>query len=212
MNERVTLSDIRQQEREARKQLIVDAAKRVFATRPYDRVRMKEIAEEAGMATSSLYTYFTSQEDLFLEASLGETRTLTTQLEEMIHTDDGAVEKLHIIIDTFIDYIARHDSYFRMQVLFMTFGNLSNESLESMNSAMRRAFDLFDELFRELHYDGEVRHLSHFFFAALNGILVTYRKFPGHDEEETIRYMKRLGTELKEMILARCGNGSGMKK
>jgi len=54
MKEKNTLNKLREQERGVRRNLIMDAAERVFATKPFDKVSMSEIAEEAGMATSSI--------------------------------------------------------------------------------------------------------------------------------------------------------------
>ena len=42
-----TFKNLKAAEKEARKQLIIDAAERVFAHKPHDRVSMKEIAAEA---------------------------------------------------------------------------------------------------------------------------------------------------------------------
>lgn len=202
MARRDVLNRLKEQERETRKNLILDAAERVFATKPYDKVSIKEIADEAGMAPSSIYTYFTGQETLFLDASIRETDILTQKFRDIIARPASPEERLGLAIDAFVDYIARNESYFRMQVLFMTHGSLTEESLERMNAAMREAFSVLDGLFTGLRFRGKVRKLTHFLFAALNGILVTYRKLPGRDEEKVIAYMKELGCLLKELIVA----------
>jgi AcrR family transcriptional regulator len=67
MPEKTTFNNLRLKERQIRMDLIIDAAQQVFAVRPYDKVSMKEIAEEAGISAASIYTYFTNQEALFTE-------------------------------------------------------------------------------------------------------------------------------------------------
>lgn len=201
MAEKDTLSKLKEQERKQRKNLIIDAAERVFSTKPYDKVSMREIAEEAGIGTSSIYTYFPNQENLFLESALREINTFTAKMIKIKEENISNEAKLDQLINSFIDYIATHESYFRMMVLFMTQGNLHPDSLASLNAIMRDVFDCFDNFFTNLSYKGNVRKLSHFFFATLNGILVTYRKLPGRDEKEVIKYMKELGAILKEMII-----------
>ncbi len=76
MLEKDTLSKLKEQEREARKNLIMDAAERVFANKPYNKVSLREIADEAGIGTSSIYTYFPNQETLFVETLVRETTNL----------------------------------------------------------------------------------------------------------------------------------------
>ena len=42
---------------EVREDLIIDAARTVFGSKTYDKVSMQEIANAAGIAKSSIYTY-----------------------------------------------------------------------------------------------------------------------------------------------------------
>lgn len=46
--------------------LILDAAERVFAARGYPATTVKDVAQEAGVATGTVYLYFPSKEELFL--------------------------------------------------------------------------------------------------------------------------------------------------
>jgi AcrR family transcriptional regulator len=49
---------------EARRQSILDAAVRIFATRGVAAATMAEIAEEAGLSAGAIYRYFESKQDL----------------------------------------------------------------------------------------------------------------------------------------------------
>ena len=70
-----TLAKLRDEERETRKDLIVDAAVRLFAAKSYHRVGMREIAAEAGMSPATIYRYFSDRDELFVEALLRESRS-----------------------------------------------------------------------------------------------------------------------------------------
>jgi AcrR family transcriptional regulator len=63
-----------------RKQRIVDAAARLFSARPYAKVQMADVAREAGVAKPTLYRYFATKEELFLEALDG----LLSELERRV--------------------------------------------------------------------------------------------------------------------------------
>ncbi|MCP4137169.1 MAG: TetR/AcrR family transcriptional regulator [bacterium] len=206
MAEKSTLNKLKTQERELRRNLIMDAAEKVFSTQPFNKVSMREIADEAGIATSSIYTYFPNQESLFVETTLREANVLINELNGIIQAEKDHAINVEKVISSFIDYISSHDSYFRMMVVFMTHGNLTPDSLEKLNSTMRKALDMFDALFKEIQFQGNVRMMSHFFFAALNGILVTFRKLPGRTEEEVLAHMKDVGNLFKAMILAMSGD------
>ena len=65
MNRKNTLTRLKAKEREHRQALIIDAAREVFGQKTYDKASMAEIAKTAGIAKSSIYTYFKSQEELY---------------------------------------------------------------------------------------------------------------------------------------------------
>ncbi len=196
-----TLEKLKSEERQNRKNLIIDAAERVFGGRPFDKVSMREIAFEAGIAVSSIYTYFPNQESLFLEAVLRDSNRLLDEIQVIIDSGIQGESAIDRVIDTFIEFISHHDSYYRMMVVFMTHGNLNPESLEKLNAVVLRGLKMFEPIFMNTGYGGNVRLLSHYFFAMLNGILVTFRKFPGRSDKVIIAHMKRVGKIFTRLLV-----------
>lgn len=200
MGKKNILNVLKEKERETRKNLILDAAERQFATKPFDKVSMKEIANEAQLSKSSIYNYFHSQEELFIEVALRDTDIL---LDELVHVMNNNREpSIAYIIDAFIDFFINHDSIFRMSSLFMLLGNLSNESLSKVNPVLRKLMEVFDAVIIKMNYKGDVRLLSHTLFSALSGILISYKNYPSRSEEEKIKHMKKIGNNILDMITA----------
>jgi AcrR family transcriptional regulator len=191
MPEKTTFNNLRLKERQIRQDLIIDAAQQVFAVRPYDKVSMKEIAEAAGISVASIYTYFANQEALFTEAFLRDTKTLVEMLNKEISKNQNV--DLQKVINAFIDYFTEHDAYCRMMGNFMLNGQIGSESLDKLNSVIREILDSFDIIFKKMGYQDNIRLQSHVFFAFLNGLLISFRKYPGRDEKEVVAHMKRLG-------------------
>jgi AcrR family transcriptional regulator len=196
-----TLNNLRLKERQVRTDLIIDAAQQVFAVKPYDKVSMKEIAEEAGISVASIYTYFANQEALFTEAFLRDTKTLIETLNKDISKNQKA--DLQMVINAFIDYFTEHDAYCRMMGNFMLNGQIGPESLEKLNSVLREILDSFDILFKKMGYQDNIRLHSHIFFAFLNGLLISFRKYPGRDEMEVATHMKLLGKIVADQFQAK---------
>jgi AcrR family transcriptional regulator len=195
-------SQLKTKEREDRQNLIIDAAERVFSTKPFNKVSMREIADEAGIAPSSMYTYFPNQESLFVEATIRDSNRLADNMELMFENseNDDPARILDRVIEAFIDYISQNDSYFRMMVIFMTVGSLNPESLQKLNEVVRRGFDLFERVFTMMGYKGDTRILAHYSFAMLNGILVTFRKLEGRSDEVIVEHMKRVGRVFRQLV------------
>ncbi len=195
-----TLIKMKSKEREDRKDLIIDAAERVFSTKPFNKVGMREIAEEAGISPSSIYTYFPNQEALFVEATIRDSVLLIEAVTDIIEKTEEVAVLPDRVFETFLEFISTHDSYFRMMVVFMTVGSLNKDSLERLNEVVSRGFDVFEGVFRLMGYRGNTRILSHFFFSMLNGILVTFRKLEGRSEEEITEHMKRVAGVFSELL------------
>ena len=193
-------SQLKTKEREDRQNLIIDAAERVFSNKPFNKVSMREIADEAGIAPSSIYTYFPNQESLFVEATVRDSNRLADGMEIMFNSNEDPARILDRVIEAFIDYISQNDSYFRMMVIFMTVGSLNPDSLQKLNEVVRRGFDLFERVFIMMGYRGDTRILAHYSFAMLNGILVTFRKLEGRSDEEIVEHMKRVGRVFRELV------------
>jgi len=198
MKGKTAFARLKEQEKEARKDLILDAAQRVFAAKPFGKVSMRDIAKEADISPPSIYTYFSDQETLFIEAALKGTQDMMDAFAAtMNRAGDFSLDQ---VAETFIRYLTEHDVYFRMMAHFGLHASVSTASLEKLKAMERSALDTFDFAFRKLGASGDVRTLSHTFFASLNGILITYRRNPGRSEEEALAHMLRLAKVLCKLF------------
>ena len=198
MDKKNAFNGLRKREREARKDIIVDAAERLFALKPFNRVSMRDIASEAGISPASIYRYFPDQQTLFVEAFLRGAKKIIDILGETINRKGELC--IENAAEQFIDYLTVNDQYFRMMTHFMLDGSLSKESLESLNQQARSLIDQFDNLFRRVMPDSNPRLLSHAFFAAMNGILITFRDYPGRSRAEVSCHMKLIGRMMARMF------------
>ena len=187
MKQKKTFSHLKSEAKLARQELIIEAAERVFAVKPFNKINIRDIAKEAGISHASIYRYFPDQQSLFVEAFLQGANEITLTLEGLIEgTKTPDVIK---ISDAYITYLMDNDQYFRMMTHFMLDGSLSPEKIEKLNTTERQIFDQFDRLFRKMKSPEPVRLLSHAFFAALNGVLITFRNYPGRTNKAVRQHM-----------------------
>ncbi len=199
---KTAFSRLKEQEKRARQDVIVDAAQRVFAVKPFNKVSIRDIAREAGISHASIYRYFPDQQTLFVEAFLRGAKEIVQVLDDIVQSiEEGDVEK---VTEEFISYMIANDQYFRMMTHFMLDGSLSADMVEKLNAAERLLFVEFDKLFRKMATTGEkdVRLISHAFFAALNGVLITFRNYPGRNREDVTRHMRRIAGIIADKFKA----------
>ena len=176
------MNKLKQEERELRRNLIIDAAQKIFGTKTYDKASMREIAREAGMAVSSIYTYFENQEILFVQAILRETNELLDEMDAMVAGDTHI--DIESLMNRYLDFYIDHENHWRMITHFFLFGNISTQASKRLNNVARRILSIFDRIFEKMDYGGDVHLLSHAFFSCLSGILISFRKYPGRNDEE----------------------------
>ncbi len=196
---RNTLNKLKQQEREIRENLIVDAARTVFGSKTYDQVSMNEIAKAAGIAKSSIYTYFPNQEALFVETAFRDTGKFIAALKKRVQAERPP--SLAAFMDDYLDYHIEHDAHWRMITHFALHGNIGEASAEKLNQISRQVMDLLETVLKKFDYKGDTRLLSHTLFAALSGIMISFRKYPGRTEAARIAHMKRIAKLMERMLL-----------
>ena len=196
---RNTLNKLKQQEREIRENLIVDAARTVFGSKTYDQVSMNEIAKTAGIAKSSIYTYFPNQEALFVETAFRDTGKFIAALKKRVQEERSP--SLETFINDYLDYHIEHDAHWRMITHFALHGNIGEASAEKLNQISRQVMDLLETVLKKFDYKGDTRLLSHTLFAALSGIMISFRKYPGRTESARIAHMKRIAKLVERMLL-----------
>jgi AcrR family transcriptional regulator len=194
-----TLNKLKQQERQIRENLIIDAARKVFGTKTYDQVSMNEIAKAAGIAKSSIYTYFPNQEALFVETAFRDTEKFIALLKQRVKKTDQI--SLGVFINDYLDHNIENDAHWRMITHFALHGNIGEASAQKLNRISIQVMDLLEMVIKKIGYRGETRLLAHTLFAALSGIMISFRKYPGRSEGERIAHMKRIAGMVEQMLM-----------
>ncbi|HOB28428.1 MAG: TetR/AcrR family transcriptional regulator [Dethiobacteria bacterium] len=198
MRKKSTLMMLKENERETRKRLIIESAISLFAKKSFDTVSMRDIARAAGISPASIYRYFNDKDDLFVEAFSYKAEEIIENLEKIIDENTGL--PLEDIAVNFVNYLFEHESFFQMMTHFITSGTIKESSLARFNEIERSLLDLFDKSFKKMGATQNVRLLSHAFFASLNGIMITFVRYPGRSKEEVKKHINRLATLLADVF------------
>ncbi|WP_075980684.1 TetR/AcrR family transcriptional regulator [Bacillus massilinigeriensis] len=188
-NKKITLKDLKAEEKAARKNLIVDTAIRLFSNRPLKEVGIRDIAKEAGISPALIYRYFSDQDELLLEAINRETGQMIHHF--LLKVDELNENSLIEVAKEFVRYLFQHDHFFRMMTHFMMDRTIKREKLEKFDQHIRNLLEIFDGLFLRAGAS-QPRLYSHALFASLNGILITYRHYPGKDERDVEKQIMKL--------------------
>lgn len=202
MSEQSTFMKLRQDEREVRKQLIISAAMTLFEERSFHEIGMRDIAAEAGVSAASIYRYFPSRDDLFVEALIQDINKIEESLNKAIE-EGGTLDDLAIAV---VDYLIDNESTFQMMCHFMIRGEVNERALKKFNAVLRYFLNMFDEAISRTQGPDNIRFFTQAFFASLAGVVLTFRNYPGRSKDERRVYMHRLallilkeGSQLNEL-------------
>jgi len=149
---------IRPAEALSKREQILNAAVTVFSTRGYRATLVDEIAQEAGVAKGTLYLYFSSKEEMYLEAFRENVEKLHKLTLERMEGAHSTWDKIKAFIAVRLEFGETNKNFLRIYLSEFV-GTLMGrgEWSEQLRAMLRRESDFLRNLFREGIKAGEVR-------------------------------------------------------
>jgi AcrR family transcriptional regulator len=130
-----------------RKKQIMERAKELFAKKGYHPVTVDEVAQSCGVAKGTLYLYFDSKADLFIDIFVEAHREIIEQARKIIGSGKGFEEVASEIFDYFEKFI-RGDGFFsrfgKVQK-GMRGSNIPIECLQKINESIAEIIESLEE-------------------------------------------------------------------
>lgn len=163
------------------KRAIVQAAARLFASRDYDDVTMRQIAREAGCSHTAIYLYFKDKEALLHELAMGPLLSLKERLSSLLlDPSSSPQERLRAMSHEFIRF------GFAQRTMYLTFFTARPTRVDDANpplAVQRLRNELFDLLKRavarclpEETRDATALAYARITFYMLHGIVASYTR------------------------------------
>ena len=190
MTEPGKFTDLKEQEKLQRKNLILDVAEKVFSQKPFDDVNMRDLAKEVGISPGSIYTYFPDKETLYVEVSLRVYERAIGIMNEMVNSGNDTLDKVAV---RYMEEMIDNYDYMRIVQHCVMDGKFrTKESIDQLKEVSRELFGIFDRILSKETGAKDLRLMTHLIFSVLNGIVFTFGKYPGRSREEGVAHMKRL--------------------
>jgi AcrR family transcriptional regulator len=121
--------------KDAKCNLILTAAQKIFAEKGYMNARLEDIAAAAGFSKPTLYSYYEDKEAIFLSLAIREFQGVIGKIEAAIRSQNPFLEVLESILRIIMTNFIEAFTYFITATSF-------NQSLKSVNMAMLKHNDL----------------------------------------------------------------------
>ena len=184
-----TFQKLREEERETRKKLIIDAAMDLFGHKDFHKIGMRDIAKRAGISAAAIYRYFPSRDDVFVEALVRHMKVVETLFEKNMAKEGATLEELAL---KSADYLLENESVFQMMGHFMITGQIQPKALERYNAMQRHFLDILEKVNNQIDIGMNNRLVTHAIYASITGVVMAFRNYPGRSKADIRRHIHRL--------------------
>jgi AcrR family transcriptional regulator len=179
-------------EREARSNLILDGAERLFVEKGYVETSINDIAEAADFSRTSVYQYFASKEEIYLRILDRYGDLLTERVTRATAGSCPVPEKISRFLEEFRLVNREKPNFFSLYFIQrqQVEPRLSAGLRAQLNAKRRKLENVFRDFYREGIERGEVRDISvkdasNLFFAQITGMLL-FHEYYGDEFDVTL--------------------------
>lgn len=96
---------LQESEKQRRREIIIEAAVKVFARKGFYNAKVKDVAREAGVADGTIYLYFKNKDDLLISLFESKMEIILTRFKNALKKVSDPLEKLTTFIKVYFDLI-----------------------------------------------------------------------------------------------------------
>ncbi len=191
----------KERERLARRNLILNAAIRVFAEKGFHQATMDDVAEQAELGKGTLYYYFHSKDEILLQLLENNTREFFEQILQAISGEKNFLQMVRKVLLFYASYFNEHRLFFNIYFPFES-GQIQLKSPQF--GEFRQTYREFrkpleEVLFRQFQKEGIASISAENFWKILGGVLMSinleiYRQTP---LPEIIQMIEQFTTTLE---------------
>ena len=175
------LKKLKEEEKKKKKSLIVEASLTLFAQKSPDEIHLKDIAGELGISAPTIYQYFESRDDLFVEIFNKEILSVVKYVEGKLMEEHE--ETLEAITRHAVHYFIENEGGFQIITYFLVKNNIPSKILEKARNAISNFLTIIDEGFSNLNIKGDTLMLIHTLIGSVTGSILIYRNYPDKEKK-----------------------------
>lgn len=98
--------------KDIKREKIIDAAFKLFAANDFHDVMIEDVAKSAGIAKGTIYSYFTSKEDLYFSIIRMRLEVLVESLKAKIDAEESFHLKLHSFVTHLYMFMVKYNAFY----------------------------------------------------------------------------------------------------
>lgn len=171
----LSIKELKQKEKEKRREYIIDAAEKLFFQKGYDNISMNDIAHEVGMSRATLYLYFKNKEVIYQAIVLRAARIMDKMFKKSLSGEKKAIDKLKDLGKAYFDFYREFPDYYNAYIYFKSdrFSEHDNDYMNEIKELSKETMKMTCELAIEGIEDGSMRKDLNPLEVAIYGIVTS---------------------------------------
>jgi AcrR family transcriptional regulator len=224
----MSIQQRKERERIARRQTILEAAAAVFAKHGLDSATIEMVAREAEVAVGTIYLYFSSRDDLFLQLTAERIEELVARYAAIQSSGLEPLAELRTMARAYIEYLNNsrelfliHQSVGYARIRKRLKRKAEIEHYNRVLSLGHRAFDQWEDAVGKVYETGLISNVmdlattASVMWASLNGAFLltgqdnTFRELTGLNPENFVERAFEFHLSAAQALAAHHSNGNG---
>jgi AcrR family transcriptional regulator len=200
----MTIASRKQREKEEMRQLILEAAKKIFLEKGYEQASIRNIAEAIEYSPGTIYLYFKEKDEIFHALHQEGFRKFLEYMAPLQFVADP-FERLKAMGRVYMDFAMNNKDFYDLMFIMTAPMNIEEESCWEMGDA---ALEGLKNVLRDCQAAGrfvgkDVEYLSFMIWSAMHGMCALYCRercnaYPNMDGLDLVTNGYKLFVEMLE--------------
>ena len=159
------MSGIRELKKQETRRAIQDAALKLFTERSFEQTSIEDIAKEAGIGKTTIYGYFSTKDEIFIDFCNDELEQSFARLQALGDQGKPLVEQLVEFFMMKFTFVTKNEEFGRQLLREMVFPNQIKEKARLHD---QRYFDILEDLLKKGQAKNEISKKHDIFFLSVH--------------------------------------------
>ncbi|WP_409302747.1 TetR/AcrR family transcriptional regulator [Peribacillus sp. SCS-155] len=168
--------------KEERKQIILQSAFECFAEKGFQIATIDDIVKQSGISKGSIYNYFDSKDDIYIELMNATTKENINLLKNNMQQYNSTKDKLEYFFSVYSN-LENNDQYLNSVLVYIEFWLYSSRK-SALRNLMIDRYHLYLDFFKDLIIEGitngqcsptaDPEEISHILWGIIDGVSLHY--------------------------------------
>ncbi|MDD3269251.1 MAG: TetR/AcrR family transcriptional regulator [Syntrophomonadaceae bacterium] len=173
---------LKEREKEFKKQVILEAASRLFSNRPFEAVTMDEIAREVGCGKGTIYLHFENKDHILTYIISGELGNLCSDIEEQCLNNPDLVDAINNYLGLQFRFFRGYNQILSSWVRRRLQDNVKEEWMDNIHNKLKKKLEMAVSVFERGHREKKLIPVDSYELARLLEAIFQDATFPFVDE------------------------------